>query len=507
MPIEGAPPAAHALGEMARRQPHDFERFFEMSLDMLCIADTQGYFRRINRAFERVLGWSRAELLRRPFLEFVHPEDVEPTLQEIGRLAAGVSTTSFENRYRCSDGTYRHLLWSAFPEAETNLLYCVARDMTEEYQRDAFTRQLANAVQQTADTVIITDKTGTIVYVNPAFEQTTGYTAAEVEGQTPRILKSNVHPPEFYRRLWADLLAGRVFRGIVTNRKKNQELYQAEQTITPVTDREGKITHFVSVVKDITERLKREEQEVELRLAASIQKRLYPRETPKVAGLDLAATTAAADALSGDYFDFVTLRDGALGIAVGDVCGHGLGQALLMVETRAFLRSLALEHTNVGTILTALDRLLAPDLALASFVSLVLVRLDPATRSFQYASAGHEPGYLLDRFGRVKAELTSTGLPLGLPADFAPGRTVQTSPTMAFERGDVLVLLTDGLVEAESRDGETFGRQRVAEAVGARVETTAQAMLDGLSDVFGRFLDGMPQADDITTVVCKCQLC
>lgn len=497
------------MGESVTAPPleYDFERFFEMSLDMLCIADMHGGFRRVNRAFERALGWSTADLLRQPFVDFVHPDDQDPTSHQMGRLASGVPTSTFENRYRCRDGTYRQLLWSAFPDTEARLLYCVARDMTGRYQREALTQRLANAVEQTADTVIITDRAGVIVYVNPAFEQTTGYAAAEVEGQTPRILKSDVHAPAFYQRLWADLLAGRVFRGVVTNRKKNQELYEAEQTITPMTDRQGRITHFVSVVKDITERRRRQEQDVELRLAASIQKGLFPKEAPTLAGFELAAATAPAGAMSGDYFDFVTFRDGSLGIAIGDVCGHGLGQALLMVETRAFLRSLALDHTSPGAVLTALDHLLAPDLALGAFVSLLLVRLDPVTRSFEYASAGHEVGYLLDCRGAVRTTLTSTGLPLGLPADLAPGRVVETSRRMDFERGEVLVLLTDGMVEAESRDGEPFGRRRVAEAAGAHVERAAEGVLEGLSGAFRRFLDGTPQTDDVTTVVCKRQLC
>jgi sigma-B regulation protein RsbU (phosphoserine phosphatase) len=374
--------------------------------------------------------------------------------------------------------------------------------MTAWYQRDAFARQLVNAVEQTADTVIITDRDGTIVYVNPAFEHTTGYTAKEVTGQTPRILKSNAHPPEFYKQLWDGLLAGDVFRGVVTNRKKNQELYDAEQTITPMRDRRGLITHFVSVVKDITERRRREEQDAELRFAASIQRRLYPEQTPGVEGFDLAATTAPASELSGDYFDFVTFRDGSVGIAVGDVCGHGLGQALVMVETRAFLRSVAREHTDVGTILTALDQLLMPDLALGSYISLLLVRLDPRTRTFQYANAGHETGYHLDGSGAIKTPLKSTGFPLGLPAAIAPGRTVGTSPQIPFGRGEVLVLVTDGIVDAESPDGMHFGGERVVQVVGANVGATAQGILDGLSSAVRCFLGGSPQTDDITTVVC-----
>ncbi len=482
---------------------HDLERFFEVSPDLMCIAGTDGHFRRVNGAFERVLGWTSAELLGRPFLHFVHPEDHDATVREISRLASGIPTTSFESRFRCSDGTHKPLLWTAYPEEPAGLLYAVGRDMTERNRVDAVTRQLANAVEQTADTVLITDRAGAIQYVNPAFERTTGYSAEEVLGQTPRILKSDEHSPEFYQQLWATLLSGDVFRCIVVNRKKNGRKYHAEQTITPMKDARGLITHFVSVVKDITERRRREEQDIELKMAASIQNRLYPKEMPRVAGYDLAAATLPANALNGDYFDFLALQDGTLGIAIGDVCGHGLGQALLMAETRAFLRCKAREMSDPGAILTCLDQLLSPDLEPGCFVSLLLVRIDPRTRTFQYANAGHETGYHLDGSGAVRTELKSTGFPLGLPAEVAPARVVGTSPAMPLERGDVLALLTDGAAEAESPGGAHLGRERIVEVIGSHAGTASQGIVEGLSGAIRRFQDGAPQRDDITAVICK----
>jgi PAS domain S-box-containing protein len=110
---------------------HEFEKYFELSLDMLCIAGTDGYFRRVNPAFERTLGWSSAELLSQSFMDLVHPDDVEATAREIEKLSQGIPTISFENRYRCADGGYKQLLWTSYPEPETGLLYAIARDITE----------------------------------------------------------------------------------------------------------------------------------------------------------------------------------------------------------------------------------------------------------------------------------------------------------------------------------------------------------------------------------------
>ncbi len=117
-------------------QPLDLENFFHYALDMCCIAGVDGYFKRVNPAFERTLGFSAAELLERPFLDFTHPDDRPGTLAEIGKLSDGSPTLSFENRYRCKDGSYKDLHWTSFPEPKSGLLYAIARDITEQKARD-----------------------------------------------------------------------------------------------------------------------------------------------------------------------------------------------------------------------------------------------------------------------------------------------------------------------------------------------------------------------------------
>lgn len=108
-----------------------------MSLDMLSVAGTDGYFKHINPAFEQTLGYSTSELLSVPFIDFVHPDDVSATLSEVTKLSEGNVTIEFNNRYRCKDGTYKWLSWTATPDLNTELLYCVTRDITLQKQIEA----------------------------------------------------------------------------------------------------------------------------------------------------------------------------------------------------------------------------------------------------------------------------------------------------------------------------------------------------------------------------------
>ncbi len=373
------------------------------------------------------------------------------------------------------------------------------RDVTDLKKTEEHLGRLSNAVEQTADSVFITNREGIIEYVNPAFVTTTGYSRDEALGRTPGLLKSGQHTEKFYQELWAAISTGEVFRGTIINRKKNGGIYWTEQTITPMKAMAGDITHFVSVLKDVTEQRKQLEQEFQIRLAREVQQRYYRETSPQVDGYDIAGAAFPAAETGGDYFDFLDMPDGCLGIAIGDVTGHGFGSALIMAETRAYIRSFAEEESDVGRILTRVNQALAKDLEGGRYVTLLLARLDPGNGRFVYASAGHIPGYLVKPSGRVGLIFESTGVPLGL----FPDAVYQESRTLFLAPGDLLAFLTDGVTEAESAEEDEFGSDRVIEILQHNLHASAREIISRIHAETLEFTGDQPPHDDITALVCK----
>ncbi|HSL95005.1 MAG TPA: SpoIIE family protein phosphatase, partial [Thermoleophilia bacterium] len=346
----------------------------------------------------------------------------------------------------------------------------------------------------------ITGRDGVIVYVNPAFQRITAFSSAEAVGATPRLLRSEEQEQEFYVDLWATILRGEPFRGTLVNRRRDGRLFPAEQTITPMRDpHTGEISHFVSVLRDLTERTRFREQETELRLAAAVQRRLYPDPLPQVAGFDIAGSMVPALTTCGDYFDLVDLPDGRLAIVVADACGHGVGPALIMAETRALLRSALRKRCEVEGVVREINRQLFADLESHLYVTMVLGLLDPATGALTWANMGHPEGFVLDRAGAEASTLASTCLPLGLFQHLGddPGRTTLLS------HGDLLVLVTDGVQEARSAGERELGSTAVRDVVRRCRQGTAGEIAAAVIAAARDHAGGRPQEDDMTVVVIK----
>jgi sigma-B regulation protein RsbU (phosphoserine phosphatase) len=276
----------------------------------------------------------------------------------------------------------------------------------------------------------------------------------------------------------------------------------------PLRDSHGRVIGLQTVFWDVTAR-KRAEAEMErtateMGVARRIQQKFFPRVPPPslnygAGQFDVGGSSHPADEIGGDYFDYLPLPDGALGVAIGDVSGHGVGPALLMAIARAYLRACAEAEADVGAILGRVNRLLAPDIEGDRYITMLLARIDPEARSLIYASAGHATGYVLGPTGEVKHALESTTMPLGISSQtrFPP------SAPVALAAGDLVLLLTDGVVEGRDPHGRPFGAQRVLDLVRAHRPASAREIVESIYQGVRAFAENMPQDDDITATVIK----
>lgn len=244
----------------------------------------------------------------------------------------------------------------------------------------------------------------------------------------------------------------------------------------------------------------RERMARSLAAAREIQQRLLPHSLPQVPGFDIAGRSIFCDETGGDYFDFIELAGGRLGLAVGDVSGHGIGAALIMTAARGVLRSYAaLEGGDPGTLFGALNRHLIRDIGDQEFMTLFYAELDPGARSLRWNSAGQGPVFLYRGVTGKVEELPTTGIPLGILAE----ETWDPAGPIALERGDILLVGTDGLWETCNPEGEMLGTGRLCEILAAHANDSAAelcaAVMERALDFRG---DGRPE-DDLTLVVVR----
>jgi PAS domain S-box-containing protein len=275
----------------ARKQAEqERNRFFALSRDMLCTLGFDGYYKDLNPAWEKTLGYTTAEILARPFIEFVHPDDREITLGVAESIAAGTPLIAFENRYRCKDGSYRFFIWSATAVVETQLIYGAARDITESKQAEeallkagALQRAIFNSPNFSS---IATDAKGVIQIFNVGAERMLGYTAAEVVN---KITPANISDPQemiaHAKALSVELgtrigpgfeaLVFKASRGIediyeLTYIRKDGSRFPAVVSVTALRDADNEIIGYLLIGTDNTARKHAEEERKKLEEALEL---------------------------------------------------------------------------------------------------------------------------------------------------------------------------------------------------------------------------------------------
>lgn len=249
----------------------------------------------------------------------------------------------------------------------------------------------------------------------------------------------------------------------------------------------------------VDELSRRQAIDVALKIARDVQRRFMPERLPTVVGYEMATWWRPHQAVGGDYCDIVPFVDGRVGLVIADVSGHGLGPSLLMASVRAALHSLLLAHSQTGELLALLNQALSADLQDGNFITMVVAALDPRSHTLEYANAGHAPAMHYSIAANEFRDLAATGLPIGVmeTSEYPLAQPLEIQP------GDLVLLCTDGIVEATDRDGQLFGIGRLRAAIRELAELPLEEMVARLGGRVQDFSRRDHPADDLTILALR----
>jgi len=286
--------------------------------------------------------------------------------------------------------------------------------------------------------------------------------------------------------------------------KKSEEPYTGSDVrlLKSVAAQTGMALENANLMREIaTEVAHRERLNREVEIAREVQERLFPQKLPTIVGLDYAGHCRPALGVGGDYYDFLGLPQGHLGVAIGDVSGKGIAAALMMASLQASLRGEATRAPeNLAAAVANINRLVYEASSSNRYATFFYGQYSPATRKFDYVNAGHNPPMLFHRSdGRwTVSRLDIGGTVVGLLETFP-----YQQGSVALAPGDLLVAYTDGISEAMNSDDEEWGEEQMMEVVKGCDGLAAQDILERVFTAADQFVAGAKQHDDMTLVVMR----
>ena len=358
-------------------------------------------------------------------------------------------------------------------------------------------------IENASDIIVVLNSNGVVSFISPACEKVLGKKEDDFIGkdwfqfaeESFRIKIKDEYCLSLRQKLVSFSFEGRFIDA-------NGDSRVLDATAQNLLNDEA-IKGVVLNVRDVTERLKSQaairDSAEEFRVAREIQQHLFPKQAPIIDGFDIAGASSPAAATGGDYFDYLKTTDGQLVLAVADVSGHGAGPAMLMAETRAYLRLLVRNRHHLGDILVRANNMVGEDVGKDRFITMHLVKLDSESKMISHSSSGHTPGFVIGEKGEIKSKMKRTGIALGVTPD-AP---YEVEGPLKLVKGDIIILLTDGLAETPNSEGELFGAQRVIDELHRNRSLSAAEIVNSVFKKVADFSQGAEQEDDYTMIVAK----
>lgn len=489
---------------------HRFRQVADMTGEWLWERDAEGRFLYSSAAVKDILGYRPEEMIGKRQLDFVAGDERAQGLEFPGMAEQSLGFCRLLNCYVHKEGHKVYTESTGVPlfdrKGRLRKWRGVDHNITARKRREDELRLRNRAIEAASVGISIVDAATPgfpMTYVNPALCRMTGYGEEELVGRGLALLQGPDADPATVAKIAAALAHERECEVLLKNYRKDGTAFWNELSLSPVRDEAGRLTHYIGIQADVTERRRAEEQRRELDIARQIQLSLLPKESLILPEAQVFGACIPASHVGGDYFDYFRVRD-FLDIVIADVAGHSIGSALIMAEARSLLKVEARRPNNSkehgpGETLAVLNELLYEDLDGAdSFISLFYLRYHPQNRQLRYTSAGHNPPLLLRANAPACEPLDADGLILGVQ------REVEFEEVaLSLVPGDRLLLYTDGIVEARNRAGEFFGTRRLCHLfVSCRELPPREAVKAILVDLLA-FGAGTAYEDDVTLIVAE----
>jgi len=505
-----------------RTNEQRLRRYFDNASEILYSLSAQGVCVSVSPAWTAKLGHALQEVVGHAFTEFVHPEDVAACVAFFREVRdGGGANRSVEYRIRHKEGAWRwHATTGAIihDEGGEAVFFGIGRDITLRRQAEdalhaalARREELERIIDRSPSVVVLwSAREGwPVEFVSESVSQF-GFSAQEIMNGRVRFMDL-IHPADLNRvvaEVRAHAAAGhreyrQVYRFVT---RAGQVRWIDDRTLVRV-GADGQVTHHEGILSDITVRREAEEREREarerdLQVAREVQNHLLPRVYPDISEVEIDTLYTPSRLVGGDYYDFFPVGERRWGFAVADVSGKGTAAALMMASCRTALRVKAQGGWNPATVLRMVNYIVQPDMPEAMFISLVYGILDLDTNVFTFCRAGHEPGLVIRARDGEVLTLCPSGMALGLDPGPLFDETLEEA-SIALEPHDVLVLYTDGITETADDLGREFGRERLADVLGATQGQPLAEIHHAVDRALVDYTINAPAADDRTLLLVR----
>jgi len=495
-----------------------FRQLLTASPDALIVSNQEGRILLVNEATVRLFGYSHEELIGQPIEILVPPRYREQHREYRSRysespyvrlMGSGVELTAFRR-----DGTEfgAEIALGPMSTEQGVIVFSAIRDITARKQSEQALRESEErftlAVQGSDAGIWDWDLRTNQVYFSPRWKSMLGYGEDELRNEFDEW-ESRLYSEDRERAL-------ETVRAYLDGESPDFELEHRLRHKdgsyrwilargAAVRDASGRPYRMVGSHLDITDRKKMEgalrEQMARLIAAEEIQSHLLPKGPPDIPGFEIAGKCYPAEFAAGDHFDFLVRQDGTFMPVIGDVSGHGVGPAILMASVHAHLRSLLETYDDSCELISRTNAIIIDESPMQLFVTMLVAIIDPEERTLSYIRCGHPPGFIMNAAGEVTVHMESGGLPLGILAE----AEFDESAPIQLQAGDVVVMLTDGILEARSDSGQLFGMQNTVRTVHEHRAQPALRIIEALREAVRHFTGKDALSDDVTLVVIKVQ--